>query len=77
MIKNGQGKDTGIFVPIQDWNTIIEKHEDLKELVEIKKSPKIKLSKLAGKLSVDTPKSMQKNILESRNEWGSRINKQF
>jgi hypothetical protein len=37
-----------------NWNTIIQKHEDLKVLVNMEPAPKKKLSGLAGKLSHET-----------------------
>ncbi|TAG91274.1 MAG: hypothetical protein EAZ20_03405 [Bacteroidetes bacterium] len=69
VIQDGYGANTGIFVPMNDWNTIIQKHEDLKDLVNIEPSPKKKLSELAGKLSAETADAMQKYVEESRNEW--------
>jgi hypothetical protein len=77
VIKDGFGQNTGIFVPINDWNTIIQKHEDLKALVNIEPVAKKKLSELAGKLSHETAQAMQKYVVESRNEWEERLNKQF
>lgn len=59
--------DTGVFVPINDWNTIIQKHQNLKELVNIKSMPKKKLSELTGKLSHQTAIKMQQYVAESRN----------
>lgn len=76
VIQDGQGQNTGIFVPISDWNMIVQKHEDLKTLVDIEPLPKKKLSELAGKLSNETAEIMQKHVTESRNEWEQRLNKQ-
>ena len=77
IIQDGHGKNTGVFVPINDWKTIIQKHEDLKSLVDIEPFSKKKLSELAGKLSHETAEAMQKYVTESRNEWEERLNKQF
>jgi hypothetical protein len=77
VIQDGYGKNTGVFVPINDWITIIQKHEDLKALVDIEPLPKRKLSELAGKLSHETAEAMQKYVAETRNEWEERLNKQF
>jgi hypothetical protein len=76
LIQDGYGQNTGVFVPINDWNAIVQKHEDLKALVTIE-TPKRKLSELAGKLSHETAEAMQKQVEESRNEWEERLNKQF
>jgi hypothetical protein len=35
VIKDGQGGNIGIFVPMNDWNTITQKYEGLKELVDV------------------------------------------
>lgn len=77
VIKDGYGNNTGIFVPITDWDTITQKHQDLKKLVNIEPIPKKKLSQLAGSLSKETGKAMLKDVEESRNEWEERLNKQF
>ncbi len=77
VIQDGYGRNTGVFIPINDWNTIIQKHEDLKALVNTEPSPKTKLSELAGKLSQETAEGMRKFVAESRNEWEERLNKQF
>lgn len=77
LIQDENGQNAGVFVPINDWNAIIEKHEDLKTLVNIEHAPKKKLSELAGKLSKETAAAMQKYIAESRNEWEERLSRQF
>lgn len=51
VIQDGYGQNTGVFVPINDWNTIVQKHEDLEVLVNIESKPKKKLSASAGCLS--------------------------
>ena len=77
IIQDGQGQNTGVFVPINDWQTIIQKHQDLKALVNIEPTPKKKLSELAGTLSTETADAMQACVAESRNEWEERLDKQF
>jgi capsular polysaccharide biosynthesis protein len=77
VIKDGYGNNTGIFVPMNDWDTITQMHQDLKTLVNIEPTPKKKLSELAGKLSKDTADQMLKELEQSRNEWEERLNKQF
>lgn len=68
LIQDGYGKNTGVFVPINDWNIIIQKHEDLKALVNIEPVSKNKLSALAGKISPETAEEMQAYVIESRAE---------
>jgi hypothetical protein len=77
VIQDGHGQNTGVFVPMNDWYTIVQKHEDLKALVNIEPTTKRKLSELAGKLSHETAEAMHKYVTESRTEWEERINKQF
>lgn len=77
IIKDSDGNNTGIFVPINDWEAITQKHQDLKELVDIKPTPKKKLSQLAGSLSKQTAEAMLREVDESRDEWEQRLNKQF
>lgn len=77
VIQDGNGQNTGVFIPINDWNAIVQKHQDLKSLVNIEPSPKKKLSELAGKLSSKTATEMQSEIEESRAEWEVRLNKQL
>ena len=77
IIQDGHGKDTGVFVPINDWNEIVKKHKDLKALVNLSPVIPKKLSDLAGKLSAETAKAMQKHVAQSRIEWEERLNNQF
>jgi len=77
VIQDGYGTNTGVFIPINDWNAIVEKHEDLKALVNLGPAPKAKLSGLAGKLSRETAAAMQQYVAESRSEWEDRLNRQF
>jgi hypothetical protein len=77
VIQDGYGNNTGVFVPISDWDVITQKHQDLKELVTIEPGPKKKLSELAGALSKETADSMLNYVAESRQEWDERLKKQF
>lgn len=77
VIQDGQGNNTGVFIPINDWETLAQRHKDLKDLVDTEKTPKKKLSSLAGKLSRETAKDMQKFVEEGRKEWEERLKKQF
>lgn len=77
VLQDGSGKNTGVFIPMNDWNVIVQKHEDLKTLVNIEPVAKKKLSELAGTLSHETAEAMQKYVVEGRNEWEERLKKQF
>jgi len=73
VIKDGYGNNTGVFVPITDWEVITQKHKDLKDLVNIEPTPKKKLSELAGTLSKETAETMLKYVEGSRSEWEERL----
>ena len=77
IIQDSYGQNTGIFVPINDWLTLIQKYQGLKALVSIEPTPKLKLSQLAGKLSDQTAEDMLKFVAESRSEWDERLNNQL
>jgi len=77
IIQDGYGKDTGVFVPINDWNEIVKKHEDLKALVNLSPIIPKRLSDLAGKWAAETAEAMQKHVEQSRIEWEERLNNQF
>jgi hypothetical protein len=68
IIQDGYGKNTGIFIPMKDWELIIEKHEDLKYLITQNNPPK-RIADLVGKLSNETAKKMLNYVAESREEW--------
>ncbi len=74
IIKDGYGNNTGIFVPMNDWDAITQKHQDLKALVMVEPTPrKKKLSELAGTLSTQTAEALLKHVEDSRNEWEERL----
>jgi hypothetical protein len=75
VIQDVRGNKTGVFIPINDWDIITKKHQDLKELVTIDPAPKKKLSELAGALSNATAESMRNYSEESRREWDERLKK--
>lgn len=77
VIQDGHGKNAGVFVPMDDWNVIVQKHADLKTLVNIEPIPKMKLSHLSGKLSHETAEAMQKYVAESRGGWDERLSSQL
>ena len=77
VIQDGDGNNAGVFVPINDWVALTQKHEDLKELVNIVPAPRKKLSELAGTLSKETAEAMLNYVAESRKEWDERLKKQF
>ncbi|MDX2128894.1 MAG: hypothetical protein SFU91_07660 [Chloroherpetonaceae bacterium] len=77
IIKGKDGLNTGVFVPIEEWITIIQKHEDLKNLVDLEQKPKRKISELAGTLSPEAGEALLKHVADSRNEWEERFNREL
>ena len=63
VLKDSFGRNTGVFIPMEDWNIISQRHEDLKALVNISKTKK-KISDLVGALSNETANDMLKSIYE-------------
>ena len=76
-ITDTAGVHTAVLIPINEWELITRKHEDLKSLETGAPNPKVKLSELAGKLSAETAKAMLNYVEEARNEWEERLNKQL
>ena len=72
-VSDSEGKHTAVLIPIEEWNYITTKHEDLKALEMPKPSVvKKKLSeKYAGKLPADVAEELQNYVTKSRNEWNS------
>ncbi len=71
------GAHTAVVIPINEWEKLTRKHEDLKSLEADPIKPKVKLSDYAGKLSNETADEMLNYVAESRNEWNERPNKQL
>ncbi|QMW03064.1 hypothetical protein [Spirosoma foliorum] len=64
-LSDAEGRHTAIVIPIEEWNTITAKHEDLKML----EKPKQKLSeKYAGKLPATLADELQDYVTQSRTE---------
>ncbi len=75
------GAHTAVVIPINEWEEITHKHEDLKKMEEAfvppTSKPAIKLSDYAGELSNETADVMLSYVAESREEWEERTNKQL
>ena len=68
-LSDAQGRHTAIVIPIEEWNTIAARHEDLKML----EKPKQKLSeKYAGKLPTHIADELQAYVTQSRTEWDNQ-----
>ncbi len=72
-ITDTAGTNTAVLIPINEWELIKLKHEDLKNLENTIENPKVKLSDLAGKLSNETAEALLQYVAESRSSWDKRI----
>ena len=72
-VSDTEGRHTAVLIPIEEWNYITAKHEELKTL-EIPKPNilKKKLSeKYAGKLPTNITEELQNYVTQSRSEWNN------
>lgn len=71
-ISDNSGNHTAIIIPINEWNEITAKHEDLKALTPTDNSiaqGKRKPSEFAGSVPQEVAKTILKDIEQSRKEW--------
>jgi hypothetical protein len=68
LIKDGDGHNTAVIVPMTIWEALIRKHADLKALSPLEPRPKQNIAALAGGLSKATGDAMLAAIEKSRNE---------
>ena len=76
-ITDAAGTHTAVLIPINEWEILTHKYNDLKNLETPITKPKTKLSDLAGKLSYETADAMLSYVGESRAEWDERLKKQL
>ena len=72
-ISDDSGNHTAVIIPIDEWNEITAKHEDLKEFDKPKSVSKKKPSEYAGTLSKEEGKKFLEYVEQSRNEWERNI----
>jgi hypothetical protein len=75
LLQDGFGNNTGVYIPMNDWKIISQRHVDLQELLVLPKAKK-KISELVGLLSAETADTMIKEVEISRKAWGNRSKKQ-
>lgn len=61
VIKDGHGHDMGIFIPMNEWDRIVQKHEDLKELVQSEPKKNGILTQKQEEMARQTLKEMDEN----------------
>ena len=69
-ISDAQGRHTAIVIPIEEWNNITAKHQDLKLLENAKQDAvRRKPSDFVGCISKETAQEMINDIEQSRSQW--------
>ncbi|WP_435357244.1 hypothetical protein [Emticicia sp. SJ17W-69] len=68
-VSDEQGRHTAVIIPIEEWNEMKAKHQDLQSW----EKPKVKPSDFFGTLSKEDGEKMQKYVTQSRNEWERAI----
>jgi hypothetical protein len=77
-LKDNYNNTTAVVVPISDWEKITQAHQDINLLLEPTiDTPKKTMKDFRGCISDETAKTMHEHVLQSRNEWEERLNKQF
>lgn len=75
-LTDAAGEHTAVLIPINEWELLTRKHEDLKNLEATAQKTNPQLSGLAGKLSYETAEEMLHHVAEDRDEWEERLKKQ-
>ena len=68
-ISDAQGRHTAVIIPIEEWNNITAKHQELKSLAKPTKKP----SAFVGCISKEMAQKMIEDIELSRNQWERTI----
>lgn len=73
-ISDTQGRHTAVVIPIEDWNNLTLKHQDLKALEKPKAESSLKKpSDFFGILSKQEADTFEKHTQQIRNEWDRTI----
>ena len=74
-VSDDAGNPTAVLVPINVWNNLASKHEDVKILMQESAQPKSKKkpSEFAGTLDKELGKQMILDIQKDRDEWERRF----
>jgi hypothetical protein len=64
-ISDRQGKHTAVVIPIDDWNKITTRFQDLKD----KEKTKTKPSDFRGSISKKTADELLSHVDKARGEW--------
>lgn len=77
-VKDKNNKTTAVLIPISEWEKIIKTHEDINLMFQAQKHlPKKTMKDFRGAISDETAKELHEHVMQSRDEWEERLNKQF
>ncbi len=72
-ISDISGNHTAVVIPIDEWNNITDKHQDLKELVGVKEIPSNNAARFKGLLTGEEADKYHKYLKKVRKEWDRNI----
>jgi hypothetical protein len=72
-ISDSSGNHTAVIIPINEWDSILAKHTDLKELAEEKNPKTNDASRFKGLLTNEEAEKYHKYLKKARSEWDRDI----
>jgi hypothetical protein len=72
-ITDENGNQKAVIIPIEEWNNITAKHQDVKELTEEKSIKLNDVSRFKGILTNDEADKYHQYLKKARNEWDRDI----
>jgi hypothetical protein len=73
-ISDNDGNQTAVIIPINDWNKITSKHQDIKDLMENPARPKKSgAGQFRGILTAEEAALYHSYIKQARSEWDRDI----
>lgn len=75
-VSDPSGKPTAVLIPIQEWNEILESHQDLKEVIAATattEKQRLPMSAFRGILTKERGEDLQQYVEQSRKEWDRNI----
>lgn len=64
-VSDAQGNTTSVLIPIEDWNKIKDRYEEMMKTENPKKKP----SDFRGAISSETAEQLREYTKKSRTEW--------
>lgn len=72
-ISDAEGHATAVIVPIEEWNALAEKYQELKRLNEVPTTPKRRPSDFRGALRPEVARQLNEHVEQARQEWDRAI----